>query len=76
MENSNTKEEFNSIPLHFCKNCLSLNIRCGEDIPDFCEVCGSTDIIEANVKDWEELYIKNNGYKYLDNGRTRRKKSK
>lgn len=57
--NSQTKkEEYNSIPLLYCKHCLSLLIR-GSDGIDYCDKCGGTDIGEAHVEEWQDM-CKNN----------------
>lgn len=50
-----TKKEYNDIPVHFCKHCLSLRIMSTEDI-DYCDECGSTDITEDHISNWEGLY--------------------
>lgn len=60
---------YNEEPVLYCKHCLSLKIM---DIPsmdnsEFCEQCGSTDIGEINIKDWENLYEQKYGFKYLEN---------
>lgn len=68
------KEEYNNIPVFFCKKCLSLRIMTIEGETDFCDNCGSTDIDEIHIEQWETKYkskynkpfIKNYGKK---NGR-------
>lgn len=64
-------EEYNSLPVFYCKHCLSLKIR---DVPymedsDYCDDCSSTDIGQCNIEEWEELYKNKYGFKYLSNGR-------
>lgn len=65
----NTKDRYNRIPVFYCKNCLSLKIRDVEHIEssEYCDNCGSTDIEQANIKDWEELYKNKYGHYFLDN---------
>lgn len=46
---------YNDEPVLFCKHCLSLNIQSTGNI-DFCDKCGSTDILETDIKSWERLY--------------------
>lgn len=53
--NKPTKEDYNNIPVHFCKHCLSLRII-GTDGLEYCDDCGSTDMAESHISDWEELY--------------------
>lgn len=59
------KEEYNSEPVFYCSECLSLKIR-EIDETDYCDKCGSTDIKEANIHDWEEMYEKKYGKSYLN----------
>lgn len=58
--------EYNNEPIHYCKDCLSLNIRelsasklfvCGE--------CGNASIEESSVNEWIELYTKEYGKPFL-----------
>lgn len=64
------KQDYNSIPVHYCKHCLSLAIKGigdNEDL-DYCEQCGSVDIEVCTIDEWEELYKKQHkGKRYLDN---------
>lgn len=46
--------EYNRIPVAYCKRCNSLRILVGEEFPDYCDVCGSTDIGEESIEDWLE----------------------
>lgn len=65
-----TKEEYNSVPVYYCKHCHSLRIK---TIPfmenvDFCDSCGSTDIAQISIEEWEELYKdEHDGVSFLDN---------
>lgn len=33
---------------------------------DYCDDCGSTDIVETDIDNWRELYKKKFGFDYLD----------
>lgn len=62
------KEEYNNIPVYYCKHCLSLKIKTvmeGLDL-DYCDECNSTDIAQANVEEWRDLYKKRYGFDYLN----------
>lgn len=63
------KEEYNSIPVYYCKDCLSLKIRSveGFDNTDYCDTCGSTCIDKINIDGWETLYKNKYGFSYLNN---------
>lgn len=71
MSNSNTGNqlnEYNSEPVLYCKHCLSLKIR---NIPkmedsDYCDECGSTNIGECSIEEWETLYENKYGYNFLE----------
>lgn len=60
--------EYNAEPVLYCKHCLSLKIR---NIPnmedsDYCDKCGSTDIEECSIEEWETLYKDKYGYNFLE----------
>ena len=62
------KKEYNNEPVLYCKRCLSLRVM---NIPtiensDFCDECGGTDIGEASIEEWEELYKAKYRCNYLD----------
>lgn len=51
-----TKEEYNSIPVYYCKHCGSLAIMTAPELPeDYCDKCGSTTIGKASIEAWLEL---------------------
>lgn len=59
-ENNNsehlTKEEYNSIPVYYCKHCGSLAVMAIPELPeDYCDKCGSTTIGKASIEAWLEL---------------------
>lgn len=71
MENSKESKqlEYNSIPVHYCKHCLSLRIKGLESTEefDYCDECGSLDIGQCSIEEWEELYKKaHNGRRYIE----------
>lgn len=71
-------EEYNNIPVFYCKHCLSLKIKTvvtGLNL-DYCDECGSTDIDTTDIENWRNLYRDRYGFDYLtkeikDNGRKR-----
>lgn len=60
---------YDEVPVLYCKNCLSLNIRdvAGINDSDYCDKCGSTDIGETFIDDWELMYKERYGHYYLEN---------
>lgn len=55
-----TTEDFNAIPVFYCKDCLSLKIIAMDDIDNeeagFCDECGSTDLGQATIEEWQAMY--------------------
>lgn len=71
MNNLNTNSqsnEYNNIPVLYCKNCLSLKIRDIPIIEDscYCDDCGSTNIEECSIEEWDTLYKNRYGHSYLE----------
>ena len=67
MDNSNNtneeiiKEDYNSIPVIYCKNCLSLKIMILDKDVNYCDKCGCTDTESIDIASWEEMYYKKYG---------------
>ena len=59
------KEEYNDIPVLYCGRCLSLRVMNDEVMGDYCPDCGSTDIREAHIEEWEKLVKEKNQDKSL-----------
>lgn len=57
--------EYNLEPVHYCKNCLSLNIRVLDDTTDYCDTCGNVETAETDIYSWEKLYENKYGDKFL-----------
>lgn len=58
---NDSNEDYNSIPVAYCKNCLSLKIVILEDNIDYCDECGSTNIDSTDIESWKEIYKKKYG---------------
>lgn len=56
-----SKDEYNSVPVFYCKTCGSLNIKSLTDDIDYCDACSSTDIDETDIASWEQIYKEING---------------
>lgn len=65
---SNTKQQYNEEPVFYCNHCLSLKVRhvVGMEDSEYCDECGSTDIAQASIEEWEKLYEKKYGHKLLE----------
>lgn len=50
----NTKDKINydEIPVVYCKRCHSLEIIAGDNFPDYCNKCGSTDLGDCLINEW------------------------
>lgn len=58
--------DYDSEPVVYCANCLSLKIKHNDDLDmDYCD-CGCTDIKECLPEEWEVLYEKKYSHKYLE----------
>ena len=62
-----TTAEYNAEPVYYCRKCLSLRIL---DIPyldnsEYCDKCGSTDIGQCNIEEWETLFKERYGHSFL-----------
>lgn len=64
-----SKEEYNSEPVFYCKQCLSLKVLSIPVIEDseYCDECGSTNIGRCSIKEWESMYESKYGFKYINN---------
>lgn len=60
--------EYDKIPVLYCKHCLSLKIRNIKSLEDsdYCDECGTTNIGECSIDEWETLYKNRYGHRYLD----------
>ena len=53
MQADNT--EYNDIPVFYCRRCLSLRILTDSEFGDYCGQCGSTNIGQIHIEEWETL---------------------
>lgn len=62
-----SKDEYENEPVHYCGNCLSLNIK---ELPgvklDICRECGNTDIQTTDMDHWNHLYTEEYGSAFMD----------
>ena len=54
------KEDYNTEPVVYCKNCLSLKIMVLDNM-DYCDECGCTDTDSTDIESWREMYKKKYG---------------
>ena len=50
------KIDYNSIPVVYCKECLSLKIRILDENLDHCDECGSTETEQTDIQSWLKMY--------------------
>lgn len=62
-------KEYNDEPVFYCKNCLSLGIKTVVSMLDldYCKDCGSTDIEQTHIENWQKLYRERYGFDFLTN---------
>lgn len=70
-----TKSDYNSIPVKYCKNCLSLKIQTleGANI-DYCGVCGDSEIAQDKIEIWNKQYKKFYGTDFITRNKSMEKK--
>lgn len=59
------KNYYNEIPVLYCADCLSLRILDVNET-DYCEKCGSTNINQTDIGNWEKLYAARYAGSYLN----------
>lgn len=57
---SSEKQNYNDIPVYFCRKCLSLLIKHDSMYGDYCPECGSFSIQQAHIEDYLKLKEKFN----------------
>lgn len=62
-------EEFNKVPVCYCKNCLSLRIMILDEQQDFCDTCGGMDIGTTDIDTWDKMYQEKYKHKFVENGK-------
>lgn len=67
-DKENQHAEYNKEPVFYCKHCLSLKVRhvIGMEDSEYCDDCGSTDIAECPIEEWESIYRNKFGHDYLE----------
>ena len=64
MGNQVNYEDYDSEPVKYCARCYSLKIKYEDALDsECCAECGSTDIQEAPVEEWERMYERRYGHK-------------
>lgn len=60
-------DNYDDEPVVYCANCYSLKIVYEEAIDaDCCMECGCCDILSTTIDEWEKLYERKYGHKYLE----------
>ena len=64
MDNIERPDDYDSEPVKYCARCYSLKIKYEDALDsECCAECGSTDIQEAPVEEWEKKYERRYGHK-------------
>ena len=67
MSKQSKLNDYDSEPVNYCTKCYSLGIKYEESIGmDCCSQCGCTDFKTASFFEWEKLYMKRYGHKYVE----------
>lgn len=58
---------YDTIPVYYCKTCLSLKIISLESSNvEYCGHCGNTEVSKTSIGSWEEIYKNKYGKYYID----------
>jgi len=59
-------DKYDDEPVKYCARCYSLKIKYEEALDsEYCDECGSTDIQESSVEEWENRYERRYGHKFV-----------
>ena len=64
-KDSYSKEEINSIPVFFCADCLSLEVRRYTEGQSYCDKCYCTNIETDSIEQWKLLYKERYGHSFI-----------
>jgi hypothetical protein len=65
MDNTERPNDYDSVPIAYCARCYSLKIKHEDALDeDCCAECGSTDIQETSIEEWEKKYERRYGHKF------------
>lgn len=69
IETKKSPDEYNEELVYYCKHCLSLRVMgvTGMEDAEYCDECGSTNIEQTSIEEWEKLYKERHGMRYLEN---------
>lgn len=66
------KDDYNNVPVHYCKTCLSLAVKevkitgnSMERSMSYCSSCSNTDMGTAHIDEWSSLYKAKYGKDFL-----------
>lgn len=51
-----TKEDYNAIPVVYCKQCLSLKVMILDESTDYCDDCGCTNTESTDIESWRKMW--------------------
>ena len=58
-------QDYDSEPVRYCARCYSLKVKYEESVDsECCGDCGSSDILEAPIEEWEKKYERKYGHKF------------
>lgn len=58
-------DDYDIEPVKYCARCYSLKIKYEESLDsEYCAECGSTDVLESPIEEWERKYERRYGHKF------------
>lgn len=74
MDEQDKLKDYDSEPIKYCASCYSIKIGYEESADfEYCMDCGCSDIREAPVEQWENLYKGKYGHKFAEKNNDPRK---
>ena len=66
MDNGRKNKDYDSEPVKFCSKCYSLKVTYEDALGlECCADCGSSEISEASLEEWEKKYVQRYGHKLV-----------
>lgn len=68
IDKNSSQTSYNLEPVFYCKHCLSLRVRHIQSLKEseYCDSCGSTNVGQTDIENWENMYKNKFGHNYLE----------
>lgn len=67
MSKQKKTKDYDEEPVTYCAKCYSLKIVHEDTVGvDCCRECGCSDLLTSSIEEWEKLYERRYGHKYME----------